>query len=959
MEGLIVLVVLALLAVPVLLIAALVMISGLKQRVGRLEADVQALRGASQAAEPSLGDWMRAQPSPAQRESTSVRREPMPGAAVASSSLDTGSNNAASGESAASPAIQPPTDRTVEPEDGAAVSAAVPPPLPDMPARAAASTPSVRDATPPASARPRIPTPPRRPDPLTLGLRAVRRWFTEGNVPVKVGVLVLFAGVAALLKYATDQGWLHLPIELRLAGVALSALGGLVFAWRQRETRRSFALAVQGGAIGVLLLVAFAAFKLYHLIPAGAAFGLSVAIVAGAGVLAVLQDALALAVLALLAGFLAPLWLSTGSGNHVALFGYYAVLNAAIFVIAWFRSWRLLNLLGFVFTFGIGTLWGAWDYKPEKFGTTQPFLALFYAFYLLIPIFHVRRRAGRRGAIEGCLVFGTPLVAFSLEAGLLHGTFPDAARMMLAFCALGLGVVYAALAWLLRNRERLMELSTPCALLAVGFATLAVPLALSAQATASVFALEGAALAWLGLHQGRRLPQATGLLLQLLAALSFVIGVGNSVAPLQAVVNARFMGALLIALAGFACAWSYRRKAITTFALPYYLWGLAWWAGNGLTEIARFVADPVQVDATMLFVVATGWIAAEVQRRAPARALAWTAVAAMALPVVLALVQATTHAHPFRDYGLVAWLLYAVAGWRILGCLRVDVDVRADADVDHADVERDGPAHANLGIAVAHSAWLWAWPLAVALFLQHFAHQAQLGDGWRLAAFGLPWLLTAALVQWRPALVAMPLVDRFAEWRAPLQGSFIAALALAALGALFAPGAADPLPWVAMLNPLDLAQAAVLVLAMKWLASELAPDDLRALRIPALAAAAFALITTITLRATHHWGGIAWDSAMFSASLVQTSLTIVWSVLGVLGWIVGSRRGQRGLWLAGAVLMAVVLAKLVLVDRQHLGNLLGIASFIAYGLLCTAVGYFAPAPPRAASDESNATEETA
>ncbi|MGN6514020.1 MAG: DUF2339 domain-containing protein, partial [Lysobacteraceae bacterium] len=37
---------------------------------------------------------------------------------------------------------------------------------------------------------------------------------------------------------------------------------------------------------------------------------------------------------------------------------------------------------------------------------------------------------------------------------------------------------------------------------------------------------------------------------------------------------------------------------------------------------------------------------------------------------------------------------------------------------------------------------------------------------------------------------------------------------------------------------------------------------------------------------------------------------------------------------------------LVLVDRSHLGNLFGILSFLAYGLLCTAVGYFAPAPPR-------------
>jgi len=98
----------------------------------------------------------------------------------------------------------------------------------------------------------------------------------------------------------------------------------------------------------------------------------------------------------------------------------------------------------------------------------------------------------------------------------------------------------------------------------------------------------------------------------------------------------------------------------------------------------------------------------------------------------------------------------------------------------------------------------------------------------------------------------------------------------------------------------------------------------------------------------HQWGGLSWSSSMMRSSLAQTSLTVLWSVLGVIAWVWGSRRGQRVLWMVGAVLMGVVLAKLVIVDRQHLGNLLGIASFIAYGLLCTVVGYLAPAPPSAA-----------
>jgi uncharacterized membrane protein len=121
-----------------------------------------------------------------------------------------------------------------------------------------------------------------------------------------------------------------------------------------------------------------------------------------------------------------------------------------------------------------------------------------------------------------------------------------------------------------------------------------------------------------------------------------------------------------------------------------------------------------------------------------------------------------------------------------------------------------------------------------------------------------------------------------------------------------------------------------------------------------MASAGFLMVTFITLRAVHHWGGVEWGADMLSTSLAQTSLTVVWSVLGVLGWVIGSRRGHRGLWLAGAVLMGVVLAKLVFVDRQNLGDLLGIGSFVAYGLLCTLVGYFAPAPPRTAIEGGNA-----
>ncbi|HVT32961.1 MAG TPA: DUF2339 domain-containing protein, partial [Rhodanobacteraceae bacterium] len=104
---------------------------------------------------------------------------------------------------------------------------ATPPAIIDSAARRAAATAASSAAAvtaPSASA----------PSPAARAADAIRRWFTEGNVPVKVGMLVLIAGFAALIKYATDQGWLHFPVELRLLAIAIVALAGLALGWRER-----------------------------------------------------------------------------------------------------------------------------------------------------------------------------------------------------------------------------------------------------------------------------------------------------------------------------------------------------------------------------------------------------------------------------------------------------------------------------------------------------------------------------------------------------------------------------------------------------------------------------------------------------------------------------------------------------------------------------------------------------
>lgn len=958
LAGFLILIGLAVLAVPILLVAALVKIANAKARIEALERDVQRLQAKvltveARAAQASSAGVAEPVSTPAEAPARAQPAAATPPPSVVADAVPP-----------VSPAEMPqPAPQSVSgrarfdvPDDAPparASASAGPPPLPpvsgERPQVAAASVPPPRpQRNAPAS------------DPIGDALRGVRRWFTEGNVPVKIGMLVLLAGVAALLKYANDQGWVRVPMELRLAGISAAAIAGLVFAWRQRDERRAFALSLQGGAIGVLMLTTFAAFKLYDFIGAGPAFGITVALVAGLCVLAVLQNALALAVFGILAGFLAPIWLSTGSGNHVALFSYYAVLNLGIFVIAWNRPWRLLNLLGFVFTFGIGTLWGVLDYRPEKFASTEPFLLLFFALYLLIPVFYANRRHAQghdgnlHGLVDATLVFGTPLVAFALQAGLLQGDTFDDSRMPLALSALGAAAVYALLAAALRGRERFSSLVDTYAVLAVGFSTLSVPLALSARATASVFALEGAALVWLGVRQGRRLPQLSGLLLQLAAAAAYVAGIGglstgfSTMAAATAstpIANPAFMSALLIAIAGLATAWIYRREYDGGVVALFALWGLGWWTFAGVNEILDHVPYGHRVDAQFAFLLATGWLTAEARRRLDDMPVfGATAAAALLLGVPFAMAQSAEHQHPFAEWGVATWALYAALGWRTLVCVR----------------------EAGTGVRlIAHGGWLWSWAAALALGAFHLVYRsgtgsdldptafapARMGDGWHLVALGLPVLSLAAALQLRPSLVAPPLAERFDDYRRPLEWSAMCALGFGWMLSLFFPGDSAPLPWLTLVNPLELFQVATLALLAQRVWSGRG-EGRGAGGVPVFALAAFVWITFATLRAAHHWGGAPWSPSMLDDNVVQTALTVVWSVLGVLGWIFGSRRGDRLLWGAGAVLMGVVLLKLLLIDRSHLGNLFGIVSFIAYGLLCTAVGYFAPAPPRRAATET-------
>ena len=816
---------------------------------------------------------------------------------------------------------------------------------PDMPAVARSAADAMASEPQPVShttSEPLVPAAPEEPVGPTWfdnGVAMVKRWFTEGNVPVKIGVLVLFAGVAAALKFASDQGFLNAPIEVRLALIAAGAGAGLALGWRERLRKRVFALSLQGGAIGVLLLTVFAAYRLYHLLPSGLAFALVLVLVAGAALLAVLQNASALAALGFLGGYLAPVLISTGSGNHVVLFSYYALLNAAVFAIAWYRPWRVLNLIGFVFTFGVGTAWGVKFYRPELFASVEPFLIAFFVFFVAIGVLYVIRQTERRRPwIDGTLVFGTPLLAFPLQAAMLHDN-----RMALAFSAVAVAGIYAGLVAWLRRRTDLRLLTEAYAALALGFVTLAVPIAFSAAVTSGLWALEGAGAAWIGLRQKRRLTWFAGLLLQLLAGVAYLGHLGLDVfgvvdAPdAMLLINGYWLGAAILAFAGFALSLLHaRHRPLPALEIVLFVWACGWWLSGGVLELGRGARAIGMLPFVLAYLGATIALAGVLRGTLRWPRLDWLAALCSGLGLIATFAVAIDRGAPIGADNAGYWLVYLLALGFALWRMRSDPTVAT---------------------RLAHLVALWTLVALATLQAKDWVDaQADLGDGWLFLALMSPLLLLTSLLWRRPRLFAWPLAAVFDGYR---RGWFVPALVLLALAwlvGLFVAGDAAPLPYLPVINPLELTLLASLALLLGYVRARVpGMQDVRR----AWALAAFALVSMGVLRAIHHWTAAPWSPAVLDSALTQTALTVTWSLIGVAAWIVGSRKLRRPAWLAGAVLMGVVLVKLVLVDRQYMGDINGVISFIAVGLLMVGVGYFAPSPPKSPTVDSPTVEATA
>lgn len=856
-----------------------------------------------------------------------------------------------------------------------ATSAMTAPVLSDSPNPATSTATPMPPINPAAPSRPpetALRAPP-KPNAVEVLAARAKAWLLGGNTVARVGAIVLFIGLSFLAKWAADNALF--PAELRLAGIGLVGIALLVQGFRLARanaddtTRSNYAILLQGAGVAVLYLTIFAAFKLYAFIPPLAAFVLMAIVCALSTLLALLANKQALAVVGFAGAFATPILVSTGSGNHVALFGYYLLLNVAIGIVAWLRPWRVLNLLGFVSTFLVATMWGALKYAPEQYTSTQPFLIAFFAIYVAIGLLYALRHSNKKGqTLDGMLIFGTPIVSFALQTQLVsHIEYGAAISAVIA------SAIYLILAFALRSREPVMArwLTLSYAALALIFATLAVPLAVDGRLTAAVWAIEGAGVYWLATQQKRWMGQAFGALMQLLAALAFAASFeGNPVPAIHAFANSHFIGTLMLAIGSLAISWwayADSRAAHLTFAgdgpgdgktnttltdtasTLFFLTGFGWLLFGVWAEILSSRIHASDATRFMWFsftFVALSFIAFQAWRRT-----GWSS-ARFPVVVVLPFLVAAATLHLIITPHLALWLDALL--WLAMLAMHFAMLRGIDA------------LSPTRWWRIVHAGNTLLLILLVGSVLDRAISAGHLyATDWAAAilivASTFIMLALASKRVWAAQPARWPL-DRFQREYAIYAGSGVALLTT--LGALVmactAGGNVDPLPYIPLLNPVDLLSFIAIASVALWL-KQLRESTLVSATSPlrsaalfgVLAFAAFVVVNTVWLRFAHHFRGIEWNSGALSSSFfVQAGYSVLWTLLGVASMFIGHRKGARIIWQAGAALLALTVMKLLLVDLANSGGGERIVAFIGVGILMVAVGYFAPLPPAAVAAPS-------
>jgi len=742
-------------------------------------------------------------------------------------------------------------------------------------------------------------------------MQLLRAYFSGGNLLVRIGGIILFFGLAFLVKYASEH--ISVSITFRLLGVLFVGVVLIVLGWRLRFKEGAYGQILQGVGVAVLYLVLYASEKFYALLSLETAFGGMFLVVILGALLAEKQVSLPLALFSTAGGFLVPILTASGKGSHLLLFSYYLLLNLGIVLMAWRHAWRLLNMVGFLFTFVIATLWGVLHYHPALFATTEPFLILYFLIYLVITIRFAEKSRGH--IIDGTLLFGLPAVVFPLQVQLVSGM-----AYAEGYSAVAMGTLYLLLANILHQKSRNRLLWESFYGLGTLFYTIAVPYFLNADITAAIWAMESSALVWLSLKQQRvwgryfaeiLLVVSTGLYLLSQAGMS--VGVSE------------YLGYLIVVLSAFWVAYMLERHskqlgADRYFSSLFLLLSFAVWMLS-VYKVAQ-VLLPYELGHALLF----GFLLGTLLLFLADTTLQWAFLGKLlqlTLPLggVLFLRSFMTHfpLNPFEGLGGVVFVILML--WHTFLLYRYDKIWQWRTSL--------------------HLFSLWFSVAVLTLALRHSTLMAGLDATMVLLCVALLPLLYSLFLMYAP-LEKLGISAYLTLYRYVGVGGLLAFLACWEIGAFFFHLEQNPLPYLPLFNLLDMMQLLILFLSYQWVRTY---QKEKIFTLP-LFVTAMVLLSVIFARAVAYYGEYPYRlHSLWSVGSFQTGLSLLWSLTALLLMFLSKKYHQRKLWIVGFVLLCLVVFKLFFVELSGSGTMERIVSFIAVGLLLLLIGYLVPMPP--------------
>jgi uncharacterized membrane protein len=440
--------------------------------------------------------------------------------------------------------------------------AAVPPPAP-RPAE-----PSPLPEAPPVSVPRPSPLPPPAPIPgIPPPVPATSAPGIEvaigGRAASFIGIAALVIAIALFVGYAIQQQWIG-PRE-RIA-LGLIAGGVLVLLGHLAEVRgrnlHVLARALTGGGSALFYFSVFAAHGVYHLIGAASAVAAMAASSAAVLALSVVYHSQAVALLALLGAFLSPLIIGGDFTRGIFPLAYMAAVNVPVIVLGLRRNWQWLYNSSFALTVVFTGAWLEQELPGVESGawlTGLCAVAVLYAEFMALAMVKGR---GTRGEGARTIDILRLILASLALLGALNWILVSAELQawrggaFLAVALIHLGLLQAGL----RNGRGLTGENLALTVVALTFASLALPAQLDGAWVSLGWGIEGALLAWLALRTSSPLLQAAAALLGYLGLFkSLLYDVTLYESPPRLFLNGRFAVGLISSALLWVQGWLHGR----------------------------------------------------------------------------------------------------------------------------------------------------------------------------------------------------------------------------------------------------------------------------------------------------------------------------------------------------------------------------------------------------------------